>query len=257
MSTEPGPQQPQPAKAIPSTQVLNLLDPPGRIEGPGELSKLAQYCSHPYPLSKPPVMDSTHLPDEDWVHASKDVLIFTHQIPKPFSAVLFHKKLGHFQYYFWTALDRARRLNKPLDGSVQLWQHGDLQAMLAWCYMCLQKPVPARIGEGNSGMWRILLATSPWFDCPLFCDLLWEVVKDGNGQPKTRDNGKTVVKPRSAKSAELEKEFFNRWWLVASKLPLRRFENGDAVLPITVEYYQAQYGTAGMEWRIPPSHSAG
>lgn len=219
-----------------------------------ELNERVQYRSHPYPSGTPPINESTHLPDKDWICKSRDVLIFTHQLPIPDTHKIRTRKLAHFQYHFWTALDRTRRRNKPLDGTVHLWKYHDLQGMLTWWRMCLQVPVSTRIGESDDGLWKDVLMSSPWFDCPIFRDLLWEVEKDDNGQPKTKDNGEVVMKERDARSAVLEKEFFDRWWLTASKLPLRRFENGDAVLPITEKYYQAQYGAAGMQWSIPPSN---
>lgn len=232
-------------------QVLNLRDPPGRIQTIGGLSHSVQRL--PYPISKSPIVMSTPNLDEDWVDASEEVFIFTHSVLKFDRTGLLQKKLEHFQFYFWTALDRARRLNKPLDGSLRLWEYHDLQGMLTWWRMCRQVTIPSGIGESNDGLWRDVLLSSPWFDCPVFYDLLLEVVTDFEGQPWTDTEGKVMVKERNPGSAALEEEFFKRWWLTASRLPLRRFENGDAVLPITMEYYQAQYGTTGMEWHMPPT----
>lgn len=184
------------------------------------------------------------------------MLIFTHQVPESDDEKmrLLDKKSGHFQFYFWTALDRARRFNKPLDGSVSLWKPFDVRSMLTWWRMCHQAPIPTRVGVSNDGLWRDLLLSFPWFDCPLFYDLLWEVATDDNGQPRTETvDGEDLAtfKRRDPRSGALESEFVGRWWLVASQVPLRRFENGDAVLPITAERYKARYGTASMQWNLP------
>ncbi|WAO87563.1 Hypothetical protein NCS54_00487600 [Fusarium falciforme] len=254
MSTQPSPQQLQLARRVPEIQVLGLRDPPGRIATTRERSHTAQYPPHPYPLDKSSIALFYNL-DENWVDASQEVLIFTHQVPESDDEKvrLLDKKSEHFQFYFWTALDRARRLNKPLDGSVRLWEYHDLPGMLIWWRKCLRHPLPTYIGESNDGLWKDVLLSSPWFDCPVFYDLLWEVVPDFEGQPRTDTEGKVMVKERNSKPAGLEEQFFERWRLTASRLPLRRGENGDAVLPITMEYYQAQYGTAGMEWHMPPT----
>ncbi|KAL6357160.1 hypothetical protein LRP88_10779 [Fusarium phalaenopsidis] len=205
MSTQPGPQQLQLARRIPEIQELDLRDPPGRIATTRERSHTVQYPPHPYPLDKPPIALFYNL-NEDWIDASQEVLIFTHQVPESDDEKmrLLDKKSEHFQFYFWTALDRARRFNKPLDGSVRLW-----------------KP----------------------FD-----------VRNDNGQPRTETvDGEDLItlKRRDPRSGVLESQFVRRWWLVASQVPLRRFENGDAVLPITAEHYEARYGTASMQWNIP------
>ncbi|RSL96632.1 hypothetical protein CDV31_013405 [Fusarium ambrosium] len=233
MSTGPGPQQPQPARRAPEIEVLDPRDPPGRIAATRELSHA----------------------DENWVIASREVLIFTHQVPESDDEKmrLLNKKSEHFQFYFWTALDRARRFNEPLDGSVRLWEYHDLVGMMLWWRECTQSHTTTAIGENDDGIWKDFLMSSPWFDCLMFYDLLWEVVMGCDGLPQTDSNGKVMVKTRNPKSAALEKEFFERWWLTASRLPLRRFENGDAVLPITARYYQAQHGTASMEWHMPPT----
>ncbi|UPK89932.1 hypothetical protein LCI18_000867 [Fusarium solani-melongenae] len=117
--------------------------------------------------------------------------------------------------------------------------------------MCRQVTIPSRIGESNDGLWREVLLGSPWFDSPVFWDLLWKVAVDHNGKPRLDGNGEVIMKPRDPRSGVLEMRFFDRWWLTASRLPLRRFENGDAVLPITMAYYQAQNGTEGNQWFIP------
>ncbi|KAI8677763.1 hypothetical protein NCS55_00494100 [Fusarium keratoplasticum] len=231
-----------------------IFETPWANRGNKEAEPFSSVSSIPLP-SKSPILISTSSPDEDWVNTSKQVLIFTHQLPKTNRTSIRNKKLEHFQFYFWTALDRARRLNRSLDGSVRLWEYHDLQGMLTWWRICLHAAIPARVGESNVGLWQDVLLSSPWFDCPIFEDLLWEVVTDGNGQPKTYVSGDVMVGLRNPKSAVLEKEFFERWWLMASRLSLRRFENGDAVVPITTEYYRAQYGTASLDWRISQSDS--
>lgn len=255
MSAQPGPQQPQPANAVPDTQMLDLQEPPGGIEATRGMSHSVQGLPLPYPQDKPPITMSSSL-DDDWIKASEEVLIFTHQLSKSNRVSICNKKLEHFQFYFWTALDRARRLNKPLDGSVRLWEYHDLPGMLIWWRKCLRHRSSTYIGESSDGLWKDVLLSSPWFDCPVFYDLLWEVMLDLEGQPRIDTEGKVMVKERNPKSAALEEQFFERWWLTASRLPLRRFENGDAVLPITVQYYQAQYGNAGMEWNMPPTNWA-
>ncbi|KAM0427945.1 hypothetical protein ACHAPT_007405 [Fusarium lateritium] len=239
-----------PARPPRDIREFDIRDPPGRIEATRLQSHSVHYLPYPYPLHAP-VISSTPFPDEHWIQTSHHVLIFTHHVPRPDGVGLYAKKLEHFQFYFWTALDRARRSNKPLDGSVRLWERFDLRGMLTWWRICLQVPIPTRFDTGNDGLWRDLLMSSPWFDCPIFWDLLWEYAKNNTGLPGGNDNAGLVPMPRDPRSSMLEEEFFERWWVLASGLPLRRFENGDAVLPITAMYYQAQYGAASMQWRIP------
>ncbi|EEU37800.1 uncharacterized protein NECHADRAFT_88231 [Fusarium vanettenii 77-13-4] len=255
MSTEPGPQQLRLARRIPEIEVLDLRDPPGRIATTRERSHVVQCPPHPYPLDKSPIA-VFHSLDEDWIDASQEVLIFTHQVPDSDDEKmrLLNKKSEHFQYYFWTALDRDGRFNQPFDGSEYLWEPFDIRTMRIWWRMCHQDSVPTHIDVSNDGLWRDLLMSSPWFDCPLFRDLLWEVVTDDNGQPRTETvDGEDLItlKRRDPRLGELETNFVRRWWLVASQVPLRRFENGDAVLPITAKHYEARYGTASMQWNIP------
>ncbi|KAJ4246243.1 hypothetical protein NW762_013591 [Fusarium torreyae] len=102
----------------------------------------------------------------------------------------------------------------------------------------------------EDGLWRRVLLSSPWFDCPIFEDLLSEPQKTKDGEIMRRKNGEVRMKRRDPHFAGLEAEFFRRWWFEASQLPLRRFENGDAVLPMTAPYYRTLYGDEAMKWKI-------
>ncbi|KAF5626066.1 hypothetical protein F52700_8781 [Fusarium sp. NRRL 52700] len=75
---------------------------------------------------------------------------------------------------------------------------------------------------------------------------LWEF-HDMHGGEK---HGKIRMVKRTPHFVELEDEFLERWWFKAAKLKLRRFDNGDAVLPITAQSYRDMYGEKAMEWDI-------
>jgi hypothetical protein len=93
-----------------------------------------------------------------------------------------------------------------------------------------------------------VLLSSPWFDCPIFEDLLRKPqIRNGEVRKK---NGKVLMMKRDPRFVELEDKFLERWWFKAAKLKLRRFDNGDAVLPITAKGYRDMYGEKAMEWKI-------
>ncbi|KAF9768102.1 hypothetical protein IL306_014656 [Fusarium sp. DS 682] len=113
----------------------------------------------------------------------------------------------------------------------------------------MHSPHPQETQQAHEdGLWRRVLLSSPWFDCPIFEDLLRkpQIV---NGKVR-RKNGEVVMKRRDPHFEELEEEFLERWWFKASKLKLRRFDNGDAVLPITARSYRDMYGEEAMKWKI-------
>ena len=100
----------------------------------------------------------------------------------------------------------------------------------------------------EDGLWRDVLLSSPWFDCPIFDDLLHKPqIRNGPGGEK---HGKVHMVKRNPHFVELEDEFLERWWFKATKLKLRRFDNGDAVLPITAQSYRDMYGEKAMKWEI-------
>ncbi|KAF5023180.1 hypothetical protein F66182_4761 [Fusarium sp. NRRL 66182] len=167
--------------------------------------------------------------DPEWLHASRYFLIFS-----VFPGAYTHRdiklrKNQHLQFFFWTALDRANRRFKDVqDPNERLWEFHDM----------------------HDGLWRSLLLGSPWFDCPIFEDLLFEIRKKANGEVMLDKDGNPQKQKRDPRSEELEEAFFDRWWYKASKLPLRRFPNGDAVLPISAPYFRDMYGHEAMAWEI-------
>ncbi|KAJ3521748.1 hypothetical protein NM208_g13152 [Fusarium decemcellulare] len=184
--------------------------PPGNLDYFRIHSHVPPDTPFPYPLDKSPIVPSTKDADDDWFIASRNVEIFMEKFEPPISHVLLGRKKEHLQYYFWTALDRNNRAH----GGRQ-WDFHDMHGMLT---------------------------CSPWFDCPVFDDLLWEDVK--------LKNGKIMKKHREPRSAEMEEAFLDTWCYQASQLRMRRFPNGDVVLPITAPYFRSVYGEEAMKWSL-------
>ncbi|KAF4446163.1 hypothetical protein F53441_10139 [Fusarium austroafricanum] len=196
-------------------------DPPGNIEATWEKCYSPLSDLYPYPPNKSPIIPSTADRDEDWLLASRQLVVFS-RFCKTYE--IRHQKDDHIQFYFWTALDRSNRRFKDVnDPNARLWEFHDMRGMLA---------------------------CSPWWDCPIFEDLLVKPSMNKSGGYKRDENGDMVMKRRDPHFEALEEEFLERWWFKASKLPLRRFDNGDAVLPLTADYYRAMYGDKAMKWKI-------
>ncbi|KAF4462312.1 hypothetical protein FALBO_10892 [Fusarium albosuccineum] len=151
--------------------------PPGNLDCFRIHSHVPPATPFPYPLDKSPIVPSTQDVDDDWFVASRNVDIFMEKPELPISHVLLGRKKEHLQYYFWTALDRNNRAHGGRE-----WDFHDMHGMLT----CI---------------WLHVLASSPWFDCPVFDDLLWEDVK--------MKNGKVMEKHREPRSAEMEEAFLD------------------------------------------------
>ncbi|KAG5753434.1 hypothetical protein H9Q70_003938 [Fusarium xylarioides] len=203
-------------------------DPPGNIEAIWHKSHTPILDLYPYPNNKSPIIPSTSNLDEDWlVAATSRVRLFKTLSSSP---NIREYKAEHIQFFFWTALDRSNRRYKDVDApNAQLWEFHDMHAH-------------------EDGLWRDVLLSSPWFDCPIFDDLLHkpQIRNDAGG----KKHGKVRMVKRNPHFVELEDEFLERWRFKAAKLKLRRFDNGDAVLPITAQSYRDMYGEKAMEWDI-------
>jgi hypothetical protein len=64
----------------------------------------------------------------------------------------------------------------------------------------------------------------------------------------------TALEYRNPCHEELEELFLDRWWFVAAQLPIRRFKNGDVVLPLSEKYYLEMYGDDAMLWKKARKH---
>lgn len=102
---------------------------------------------------------------------------------------------------------------------------------------------------GSDGVWRFALLSSPWWDCPIFDYLLWKPEGRDDRDLGRWDPG-TVLEKRVSRHVELERDFLNTWDYVATTFPMRRFSNGDAVLPLTRDFFREKYGDKAMKWNI-------
>ncbi|KAJ4002518.1 hypothetical protein NW752_012483 [Fusarium irregulare] len=104
-------------------------------------------------------------------------------------------------------------------------------------------------GTGSDGIWRYALISSPWWDCPVFEYLLRKPAGTDDRNLVGWEAG-TALEERDPHHSVLEREFLNKWEHVSTAFPMRRFANGDAVLPITQNYFREKYGDKAMEWNI-------
>lgn len=118
-----------------------------------------------------------------------------------------------------------------------------MRGMLCWFRLFLHRKQPVDDGTAHAdGTWRLVLENSPWWDCPAFRDLTHEVDVDEDGVPKRGEDGKILMKSRSPMNEELEFRFLERWWFEVVKLPLRRFRNGDVVVPALYPAWKKETG---------------
>lgn len=61
-------------------------------------------------------------------------------------------------------------------------------------------------------------------------------------------DGRIALRARDPCDEELEFKFLERWWFEAVKFPVRRFGNGDVVLPCIYREWLRQVGEGGREW---------
>lgn len=95
----------------------------------------------------------------------------------------------------------------------------------------------AENGTGSDGIWRYALISSPWWDCPVFEYLLRKPAGTDDRDLVGWEVG-TALEERDPHHSVLEREFLNKWEHVSTAFPMRRFANGDAVLPITQDYFR-------------------
>ncbi|XEU95885.1 hypothetical protein FSHL1_001170 [Fusarium sambucinum] len=99
----------------------------------------------------------------------------------------------------------------------------------------------------QDGIWRLTLLSSPWFDCPIFQDLLMKPIGSKDLSMTPWEPG-TKLTSRDPFHPELFNLFLDRWWSEAFKWRMRRFDNGDVVLPLTAGYYRDMNGPEAMNW---------
>ncbi|KAG8666841.1 hypothetical protein FPOAC2_11974 [Fusarium poae] len=99
----------------------------------------------------------------------------------------------------------------------------------------------------QDGIWRKTLLSSPWFDCPTFEILLSRPIGSNDLDMTPWEPGTRLV-TRDPRHPELLILFLEKWWLEAVNWHMRRFDNGDLVLPLTAGYYEEQYGSEAMNW---------
>ncbi|CEI40024.1 unnamed protein product [Fusarium venenatum] len=99
----------------------------------------------------------------------------------------------------------------------------------------------------QDGIWRLTLLSSPWFDCPIFEDLLMKPIGSNDLDMTPWEPG-TKLTNRDPFHPELLSLFLDRWWSEAFNWHLRRFDNDDVVLPLTAGYYHEMYGPEAMDW---------
>lgn len=121
--------------------------------------------------------------------------------------------------------------------------------MLTWFRRCFGKPQPEEDPTAHAdGIWRDVLLSSPWFDCPEFMDLLWEVARDRSGNMVLNQQGQGMVVERDPRKAELEEQFLDRWWFRVARLPVRRWPTGDVVMPLNAGDFFRIYGPWASLW---------
>ncbi|KAM5341857.1 hypothetical protein ACJ41O_014888 [Fusarium nematophilum] len=164
-------------------------DPPGDIATTWRLSGITQPF-WPYPFRTRPIVPETSDSNRDWLRIADTLDIFTYNLPQDPSLRLgvIEAKSQHIQFFFWTCLDRYNRRN------ALLWRLCDMQGMLRWWQRCLNIAPESPHGDG---LWPLVLLTSPWFDCPVFLDILWEPVKGPDGEDVRNEKGKVVVARRN------------------------------------------------------------
>ncbi|KAH7014983.1 hypothetical protein EDB80DRAFT_706797 [Ilyonectria destructans] len=208
-----------------------------------------------YPTTKSPIIPGSDHLDADWLTASRVYDVFNMALPAVNEVgyvETWAAKSNHMQANFWTALDRANRASRPPRGDSEArrcWHYHDMRAMLTWFRRCFGKPQPDDDASAHAdGMWRDVLLSSPWFDCPEFMDLLWEVARDRSGNVVLNHLGQAMVVERDPRKAELEEQFLDRWWFRVARLPVRRWPTGDVVMPLNAGDFFRIYGPWASMW---------
>ncbi|KAH6989525.1 hypothetical protein BKA56DRAFT_611780 [Ilyonectria sp. MPI-CAGE-AT-0026] len=208
-----------------------------------------------YPVNKSPIIPGSAQLDADWITASRAYDVFNMALPAvntPGYMETWSAKCNHMQANFWAALDRANRASRPPRGDPEArrcWHYHDMRAMVTWFRRCFGKPQPEEDAAAHAdGIWRDVLLSSPWFDCPDFMDLLWEVARDRNGNMVLNHLGQGMVVERDPRKAELEEQFLDRWWFRVARLPVRRWPTGDVVMPLNAGDFFRIYGPWASLW---------
>ncbi|ATY64757.1 hypothetical protein A9K55_005165 [Cordyceps militaris] len=188
----------------------------------------------PYPSHKSPLDGDTAHRDLDWAYAAQSDRVFSFGVNE--RGVTRAHKLVLLQTQFWPALARwveARQEVLPGGTLVGGWWRADMMGMLDWYRDCLgltPRWDDAVVAHAD-GVWRDVLATSPWFHWAEFFPLLKEEVRDASGQVITDGEGRVLYQDRDPRGDGMEDAFVDLWEAVANKRPLKKTRAGLFVLP--------------------------
>lgn len=178
----------------------------------------------PYPSHKSPLEDDSANRDGDWAIASQTDPSFVH--PVGTAGITRSGKLALLQNHFWPALARwVDERSQVLPGGTVVggWWRADIVGMMDWyrdCFGMTSRWEDAGVAHAD-GIWRDVLATSPWRDWPEFFGLLKEPVLTRDGKFITDGKGGTMYRDKDPRTAGLEDAFVDLWEAIANTRPLK------------------------------------
>lgn len=182
----------------------------------------------PYPSHKSPLEDDSANRDGDWALASQTDPSFVH--PVGTAGITRSGKLSLLQNHFWPALARwvdERSQVLPGGAVVGGWWRADIVGMMDWyrdCFGMTSRWEDAGVAHAD-GIWRDVLATSPWRDWPEFFGLLKEPVLTREGNFITDGKGGTMYRDKDPRTTGLEDAFVDLWEAIANTRPLKTSPN--------------------------------
>lgn len=179
----------------------------------------------PYPTHKSPLEGDTAHRDLDWALASQTDPSFVHPIGH--AGITKLSKLALLQNHFWPALAHwvVDQRSEVLPGGTLVggWWRADIVGMMDWYRDCFG--MTARWEDANvahaDGVWRDVLATSPWRDWPEFFPLIKEPVRDKHGNVIVDDQGRWLYRDKDPRTDGMEDAFVDLWEAVANSRPLK------------------------------------
>lgn len=180
----------------------------------------------PYPTHKSPLEGDTAHRDLDWALASQTDPSFVHPIGH--AGITKLSKLALLQNHFWPALAHwvVDERSEVLPGGTLVggWWRADIVGMMDWyrdCFGMTTRWEDANVAHAD-GVWRDVLATSPWRDWPEFFPLIKEPVRDKQGNVIVDGQGRWLYRDKDPRTDGMEDAFVDLWEAVANSRPLTK-----------------------------------